>query len=212
MNQTMPLRFAAAAAALCVSAAIAEAQDYYFGAGLGYVSAESTANANNVNSGSGTSDLGTGAVSLIGGVKFPLANGFWGIEGNGDFSMGSDTDPAGGAVCGTSATGAYLCSHDMTLRLVGLYGFNMSNGWTAFGSLGIGAVYGDFATNTTTIGSAHVSGVTYGIGLSKPVGSGSIRGEIIRDDFSNSSQSLGAAVQDSDYEATTVRLSYIHRF
>jgi hypothetical protein len=201
------MRIAAAILALPLSlscAAPALAQQLYAGGGLAYVSGESDYGVP-----ADTADLSAGAGSIILGSRYELANGFWAVEGNADLSLGAGTEAAGGGVCGVSANGPYLCEHKATVRLVGIYGFETASGLEIFGSLGYGIVYGDFADNTASVGSGHVGGATVGIGVSQPMGGGAIRGEIIHDRFTSANQSGG---YESDYTATSARVSYIMKF
>jgi opacity protein-like surface antigen len=195
------------AAALAI-ASPSLAQDVYVGGGVAHVNGTS----DNVvgGGGSGASELSTGAVSLILGIRRNMGTTFWGLEANADLSFGAEAEnSASGATCSVGATGSYLCSHESTLRLVGIYGVSLGQGTEVFGSLGIGRLKGDFATSITTVESASISGVTVGLGLGHDFGSGIVaRGEVIHDRFTNTKQ----ATFLSEYSATTLRVSVLRKF
>lgn len=200
-------RFACAIAAAVFAAPALHAQDLYYGIGLAYGNATS----GNVTGGSGESELRAGMLSLAVGQRFAAGNGFLGWEANADLSFGAEAEnTVTGAPCPTTASGSYLCSHDATIRLVGVMGTSVGPATEIFGSLGIGVVRGDFATNTFTQGSGTVSGATAGLGVQHMLSNGSaIRGEVIFDRFGNADQSAG---YESDYDATTLRLSLVRKF
>ncbi len=193
-----------APAVIAMAAASAQAQQFYVGGGLAYVSGES-----DWGSPTETSELSTGAASIIVGQRYDLANSFWAIEANADLTFGAAADPIGPEECGVSASGPYLCEHKATVRIVGIYGLTTASGLDIFGSLGYGVVYGDFADDTASVGSGHVGGVTAGLGLARDIGAGAVRGELIYDNFTSANQSGGF---ESDYTATTARVSYIMKF
>lgn len=191
--------------ALCLSTP-ALAQDVYLGGGLAFASGTS----DQVTGGAGESDLSAGMVSLILGQRFERGSTFFGWETSADFSFGAETEsPFTGTACSVSATGSYLCSQDVTLRFVGIYGASVGQGTEVFGSLGIGVMKGDFATSFLTVESAAVHGLTAGVGINQAFGNGLIgRGEVIYDKFTNSSQEAFS----SEYTGTTVRLSVLRKF
>jgi hypothetical protein len=68
---------------------------------------------------------------------------------------------------------------------------------------------GEFATDTSTVESASIEGVTYGLGLGRDFGNGLVgRGEVIHDAFDNS----GQASFSSEYSATSLRISVLCKF
>jgi Outer membrane protein beta-barrel domain len=184
----------------------ASAQDFYFGGGLAYSSGTS----DGVTGGSGESDLSAGMVTLILGQRYAAGNGFWGWETSADLSFGSETENSiSGLPCSSGASGSYLCSHDATIRVVGMYGASVGQGTEIYGSLGLGLMTGDYATNAFTVESASTYGVTVGVGLTREFANGLIgRGEVIYDDFGNDTQD----VFDSSYSGATVRLALLRRF
>jgi opacity protein-like surface antigen len=150
-------------------------------------------------------------VTLILGQRFAAGSGFWGWETSADLSFGAEAEDAfAGTTCAEAgADGPYLCQHDATLRLVGLFGTSVGAGTEVFGSLGVGMLLGDYANSPATTESAYTYGLTVGVGLSREFGNGLIgRGEIICDDFGNNTQDA----YDSDYSGTTLRLALLRRF
>jgi hypothetical protein len=182
------------------------AQNVYWGGGLAFGSGTS----DQVTGGVGSSDLSAAMVTLILGQRFDRGSMFYGWEASADLSFGADTENSvTGVPCATVASGSYLCSHDMTLRIVGVLGTSVGQGTDVFGSLGVGILKGDFADNSFSVESASVQGVTAGVGVNHAFGNGLIgRGEVIYDKFNHSSQ----AFYSSEYTGTTVRLSVLRKF
>lgn len=182
------------------------AQEVYWGGGLAFGSGTS----DNVTGGGGTSDLSAGMVSVILGQRFDRGSMFFGWEANADLSFGADTENSiNGQTCSAGASGSYLCSHDMTLRVVGVLGTSVGAGTDLFGSLGVGMLKGDFANNTNSVESASVSGFTASLGVDHAFGNGLIgRGEVVYDKFDKSSQEDFS----SEYTGTTLRLSVLRRY
>lgn len=181
-------------------------QDVYWGAGL----ASGSGTSDQVTGGAGSSELSAGMVSFILGQRIDRGSMFYGWETSADLSFGADTENSvSGSSCTTFASGSYLCSHDMTLRLVGVLGASVGQGTDVFGSLGVGILKGDFADSSLTTESASVKGLTAGLGLGHAFGNGLIgRGEVIYDKFNSSSQEAFS----SEYSGTTVRFSVLRRF
>jgi len=101
------------------------------------------------------------------------------------------------------------------IRLRGIYGQSLSNGLEWFGSGGIGIMVGDGATSPSTTDRGVNAGFTVGAGLQKSLGRGMLRGELIYDRFDTSltkPTSLKGIEYEPDYEATTVKVSYIISF
>lgn len=181
------------------------AQEFYLGGGLAYSSGESKAEFGD------PADLQAGMVTLILGQRFAAGNGFWGWETSADLSFGAETEESSaGTTCATAgADGPYLCKHDATLRLVGIYGVPVGQGTEIYGSLGLGMLLGDYADGPNTVASDATYGLTVGVGLNREFGNGLIgRGEIIYDNFSSDTQES----YNSDYTGTTVRLALLRKF
>ena len=196
--------FAAVLASLTCSAA--SAQDFYFGGGLGYTNGESESSFVGSNS-----DLSAGMLTLILGQRFAAGSNFWGWETSADLSFGAEAEDSalGGTCADAGADGPYLCKHDATLRLVGLYGAPIGEGTEVFGSLGIGMMTGDYADDLNSVESASTYGLTIGVGLNREFGNGLVgRGEIIYDNFSSDTQEF----YDSDYSGTTFRYALLRKF
>lgn len=182
------------------------AQEFYLGGGFAYSSGKSEGIVRGHKS-----DLQAGMVTLILGQRFAAGNGFWGWETSADLSFGAETEQVGiGGTCAADgADGPYLCQHDATLRLVGIYGTPVGQRMEVYGSLGLGMMLGDYADNTDSVESAYTYGLTVGVGLNREFGNGLIgRGEIIYDNFSSDTQEF----YDSDYTGTTVRLTLLRKF
>lgn len=181
------------------------AQEFYLGGGLAYSAGESNAEFGD------PADLQAGMVTLILGQRFAVGNGFWGWETSADLSFGAETEESSaGTTCATAgADGPYLCKHDATLRLVGIYGVPVGQGTEIYGSLGLGMLLGDYADGPGTVASDATYGLTVGVGLNREFGNGLIgRGEIIYDNFSSDTQES----YNSDYTGTTVRVALLRKF
>jgi len=179
-------KIASRLALILTLASPAAAQEAYIGGGLSYTKGTS----DQVTGGSGSSDLSARAVTLVFGMRKDIGNAFWGVEANADLAFGAETgNSATGVPCSTSATGSYLCSQSSTIRLVGIFGASLGQGTELFASLGVGRLKGDFANSISTVESASINGMTYGVGFSRDFGNGLVgRGEVIRDRFNNSGQ------------------------
>jgi opacity protein-like surface antigen len=199
-------RTAVAAAFPALLATQVAAQDFYFGGGLAY----STGNSEAIFP-AGEAGLEAGMVSLMLGQRFAEGGGFWGWETSADLFSGTETEEVGtGGTCADDgATGPYLCQHDATLRLVGIYDVPLGQWTEVYGSFGVGRMQGDHAPFVDTVESASTYGYTAGIGLNRAIAYGLIgRGEVIYDAFSGDTQED----LESNYSGTTVRFGVLRRF
>lgn len=200
--------------ALAVAAllpASAMAQEMYYGGGLAYSSMTS----DKVRGGSGTSELSTGMVSLIVGQRFAAGDAaFWAWEANADLSFGAKAkNPDTGYECAQGSSGSYLCGHDATLRLVGIYGAEVAQGTEIFGSFGLAVLAGENSVNTNAVDSGMHSGMTVGLGLNQTLANGmTLRGEVIYDHFTKDNYDIPVSGNISEVDATTFRLSLLRRF
>ncbi|MBL9047276.1 MAG: outer membrane beta-barrel protein [Tabrizicola sp.] len=200
--------------ALAIAAALpasAMAQEMYYGGGLAYSSMTS----DRVLGGSGTSELKTGMVSMIVGQRFAAGDSaFWAWEANADLSFGAKAEnPDTGLECALGASGSYLCGHDATLRLVGIYGAPVGQGTEIFGSFGLAVLVGETAVDTDEVDSGMHSGMTVGLGLSHALANGmTLRGEVIYDHFTKDNYDVPVSGNISEVDATTFRLSLLRRF
>jgi len=185
--------------------AMAQAQSqpgFYAGAGLSYTDAESTAFV--VFSERSTGNLA--GVSVVGGYVWDQGTWKIGAELDADISIDGAMDSA---FCGTAATGEYMCDQTATVRLRGIVATQVGAG-TLFGALGVGAVFGDFATNTATVASSSVSGLSVGAGFIRPFGNNfSLRGELNYDLFDQSNQPFGLS---SEWKAISARVMAVRSF
>jgi hypothetical protein len=189
---------------LGLSASPALAEGFYFGGGLSYSNGTSESEFIGTNS-----DLKAGMATLILGQRFEAGTGFFGWETSADLSFGADTDYFGGTCAEEGADGPYLCTHDATVRVVGIYGTSIGSGTEVFGSLGVGTMLGDYATSPSTVESARTYGVTFGLGVNHDLANGlTLRGEVIRDRFTRDTQED----YDSTYSGTTVRVALLRKF
>jgi Outer membrane protein beta-barrel domain len=183
--------------------AAASAQEFYYGGGLGYTSGTS------ILFGTDTSELQTGVVTLVFGQRYAAGNGFWAWETSADLSFGAETDFQGFVCSVDGADGPYLCQHDATLRLVGIYGAPIGQGMEIYGSLGLGALLGDYADNSNSVESAMTYGLTVGVGINRDFGNGlTARGEVIYDNFNRDTQEF----YNSNYQGTSVRVALLRKF
>ena len=197
------------ALALTVTAATAD-PGYYFGGGLAYGTADSQSQG-----GGAISDASGGAVGLTFGYRFENPTSFSGVELDADlFISGDFAESITGTECSAGfAAGAYYCKRKATIRLRGIYGQSMANGMEWFGALGLGVMTGDGAIGPGGNTDRGVNGgVTVGLGLQKRLNAGGmLRGEVIYDKFDNT-LTKPAGLYEPDYEATTLKVSYIISF
>ena len=184
-------------------------QGFYFGGGLSF----SRANSDD-SFGSESTDTSP-ALGLTFGYRFEKGNAFYGPEADIDLFLGSDFE-FNNTPCSAGAIGPYYCSRDAVIRLRGIYGQSLSNGLEWFGSGGVGIMIGDGAVAPSGITDKGVNaGFTVGLGLQKSIGRGMLRGEVIYDRLNSSLTKPTEArgfEYEPDYEATTMKISYILSF
>ena len=187
-----------------LAASPAAAGDFYYGAGLGYTHAKS-----------GTGSFGTEAsnadLSMLGltlGYRVDRAKVFFAGELDGDVNLGGKFhDDVSGNTCTSGANGPYYCSHDSTLRLRGIVGSSLKNGYEIFGSLGVIQVRGKSAVNSFVQDSVRSTGVTVGIGAQRKMSNYGVgRLELIYDK-ANSSNNPGG--YEPKYQAVTLKASWL---
>jgi hypothetical protein len=195
---------AIAAALLSFTALPAMAQGFYFGGGLGYSWADSGVGSFGNNSSSADFPL----IGLTAGYRWDANGYFFATEIDADLSSAEFTDDATGNTCSQGASGPYFCSVDSVVRLRGLVGSSMMNGYEFFGTLGFVSVMGTSATNTSTSANNTNTGYTVGIGTQgQMMGNGTSRIELIWDQANESSDQPGG--YDPDYEAITLKFTYL---
>lgn len=180
------------------------ADGIYYGVGLGYGSAKS---------GTGTfgpesskADLGLMGLTL--GYRFDRPKMFFAGELDSDLHLsGTFHDTVTGNTCAAGANGPYYCSHDATVRLRGLVGAPMANGYDVFGSLGLVHVIGTSATDTFTHANVGSNGFTVGFGIQhKMQGRGVARFELIYD---QANASNGPGGYTPKYNAVTLKATWL---
>ncbi|WP_428545541.1 hypothetical protein [Profundibacter sp.] len=152
--------------------------------------------------------------SLTFGYRFEKGNAFYGPEADIDLFLGSELE-YNNSPCSAGAFGPYYCSRDAVIRLRGIYGQSLNNGLEWFGSGGVGIMIGDGAVAPSGITDKGVNaGFTIGLGLQKSIGRGMLRGEVIYDRLNTSltKPAIGVTEYEPDYEATTMKISYILSF
>ncbi len=184
-------------------------QGYYYGGGLSFSRANSVSDFGNESTGTSP------ALGLTFGYRFEKGNAFYGPEADIDLFLGSGLE-FNNTPCSAGAAGPYYCSRDAVIRLRGIYGQSLSNGLEWFGSAGLGIMVGDGAVAPSGITDKGVNaGFTVGLGLQKSIGRGMLRGEIIYDRLNSSltkPTDAGGFEYEPDYEATTMKISYILSF
>jgi len=181
---------------------------YYYGGGLSFGRATSVATFGGESSGTSP------ALGLTFGYRFENGNAFFGPEADIDLFFGSELDFSG-FTCAAGAVGPYYCTRDAVIRLRGIYGQSLNNGLEWFGSGGVGFMVGDGAVAPSGVSDRGVNaGFTLGLGLQKTLGRGMLRGEVIYDRFDTSltKPTIGITEYEPDYEATTLKVSYIISF
>lgn len=187
-----------------LAAGPAAAGDFYYGLGLGYGHAKS-----------GTGTFGSAAskanLSLLGltlGYRVDRTKVFFGGELDGDVRLGGTFhDQASGSTCTTGANGPYYCSVDSTLRLRGIVGTSLSNGYEVFGSLGVVQVNGTSAVGPTSQANVRSTGFTIGIGAQRAMPKYGVgRLELIYDKADSSNNPGG---YDPKYNSVTLKASWL---
>jgi hypothetical protein len=199
-------------AAALLSAAFATpslAEDgLYYGLGLGSSSMTSEF--------SGLFGAKSSLDSVVLGVTFgyrrDAGSMFFAAEMDGDLSLGQEF--IGGTFnlpCApANAQGPYHCTHDMTVRLRGVVGTQIG-AYEVFGSLGAVQVRGTSAVNVAQTDDVINTGHTFGLGIQRPLGTGTGRLELIYDRASNDNgpnDGLGN-VYSPDYEAVTLKATFL---
>ncbi|SHJ62910.1 hypothetical protein SAMN05444000_1113 [Shimia gijangensis] len=187
------------------------ADGIYYGFGLGFASAESEQGGGGV----GFSELESAMLGVTTGYKWNVNSGFAALEMDADLSFGQETEnTVTGFACSSGATGAYFCTHDATIRLRGIYGAPVGNGWSIFGALGYGFVSGTGAISPATTAKAITGGVTAGLGIQKQIGGGTLRVEFIHDNFSSGVKKAdaGGFLYTPTWEANTLKATYLINF
>ncbi len=154
------------------------------------------------------------ALGLTIGYRFEKGNAFYGPEMDADIFLNSEFEFSS-FPCATRAFGPYYCSRDAVIRLRGIYGQKLNNGLEWFGSGGVGILFGDGASTPATTDRGVNAGFTIGVGLQKSIGRGKLRGEVIYDRLNSSltkPTDAGGREFEPDYQATTIKFSYILSF
>ena len=181
---------------------------YYYGGGLSFSRAYSESN-----DGKESSETGP-ALGLTIGYRFENGNAFYGPEADIDIFLNSEFEFSN-STCTAGAAGPYYCTRNAVIRLRGIYGQNLNNGLEWFGSGGIGIMVGEGAINFSSTDRGVNAGFTLGVGLQKSIGRGMLRGELIYDRFNSSLKNpsiSGGPEYKPDYQATTMKISYILSF
>lgn len=187
-----------------LAAGPAAADDFYYGVGLGF---------SDVNSGTGSfgtqaSDADLSMLGLTLGYRVDRAKVFFAGELDGDVNLGGTfQDDVSGNTCAAGASGPYYCSHNSTLRLRGVVGTPLANGYEIFGSLGVVQVTGKSAVNTFAEQSVQSTGFTVGVGAQRKMPSfGTGRLELIYDEANSSNNPSG---YEPKYQAMTLKASWL---
>ena len=202
-------------ATIIVSATAATAdQGFYYGGGLPFSRAYSQDGPAPIFGNFESSETGP-ALGLTFGYRFEKGNAFYGPEADIDLFLGSNFEFNNNPCSARGSSGPYYCARDAVIRLRGIYGQSLSNGLEWFGSGGVGIMIGDGAVAPSGITDKGVNaGFTVGLGLQKSIGRGMLRGEVIYDRLNTSltKPSRGGPEYEPDYQATTIKISYILSF
>ncbi|PJI84613.1 outer membrane protein with beta-barrel domain [Yoonia maricola] len=200
----MTIRVNAIAVALLLTVPAAHADGVYYGVGFGY--ADSTSEPE-------FGDNSSGGYPTIGatlGYKREQGNYFYAGEIDIDVPVGDAELSFEDVTCDDGfADGPYFCTHTSTVRLRSLAGVELSNGIDVFGTIGIAFMSGEGAiepTGETDTGTA--SGATVGFGAQIPVGSGSMRLELIYDNLENTG-TLPDDVYEPTFESVSLKTTYL---
>lgn len=196
-----------------VLAPAAQAQmSYYYGGGLTYSNAVSLPNPSATSSDASTGDLF--GIGLTSGVRFDRGNLFYGAELDADINIGGAMTFIGnGLSCADGfASSPYICSQNATVRARAVFGTDIS-GFEVFGTVGYAVMAGRGATGGDGRNAVlALGGLTYGIGAQRPFGAGKLRAEIIWDDLSDIVANPSNSPFQTDWTATTAKVSYIIEF
>lgn len=193
--------FVAVCAAVLLAGSAVQAEDgFYLGLGGG--------------AGSGQSDGGDSAgtlgnVGLTFGYRQDMDGFFWGGEIDSDLSFYDNLENSGDP-CSVIAHGPYYCTHDVTVRFRGVLGTELTDGVELFGTFGVGLMEGQGAIDPNATDSATTAGFTGSLGAQMDLGPGTIRGEIIYDNFSHNLES--AAIYSPTWSETSAKVTYLIGF
>ena len=196
-----PLPYAIAIAAAMTGGAV-QAEGLYYGLSLSMTEGQSTV------PGVPAETNGTyGALGVTAGYQWDLPNGFVAAELNYDVTNGPNLFDTGNSdLCIDRPSAPFFCGHDNTVRLRGILGTDLGD-LQAFASLGVAQMSGQAATSPGGRETGKNTGVTFGIGLQQPVKSGTLRYELIVDQFGNVKSS--PAGRDRDFKAVSLRFTYL---
>lgn len=200
-------------AAALLSAAFATpslAEDgLYYGLGLGSSSMSSDVEWNAFKK----SSLDSAVLGVTFGYRRDAGSMFFAAEMDGDLSLGQEfIGDANNLPCApANARGPYHCTHDTTVRLRGVVGTQIG-AYEVFGSLGAVQVRGTSAVNVAQTDDVINTGHTFGLGIQRPLGTGTGRLELIYDRASNDNgpkHVLFGTVFSPDYEAVTLKATFL---
>jgi outer membrane protein with beta-barrel domain len=153
-------------------------EGFYGGVGLSYGTMKASLNEA---PGVVSSSDNYSTVTVIGGYRKQMNKRFWATELQLEFPINDELAFAG-APCSTVAIGPYGCEVDALIRLRGVLGGEIGNGFELYGAAGLVFVKGAGATSPGTTDSVTTGGISFGIGLQKAfTPSLKLRGEINHD-------------------------------
>lgn len=191
---------AAGVAAILATSAVEAEDGFYAGLGLGAGWGESDG---------GDSAGSLGNVGLTLGFRQDMDGFFWGGEIDSDLSF-HDLLESSGVSCDTQAFGPYYCTHDATLRFRGVIGTELMDGLELFGTFGIGVMEGQGAIDISATDSATTAGFTGSLGVQMDLGPGTLRGEVIYDNFTHNLEP--AAIYTPTWSETSAKVTYLIGF
>lgn len=201
MNKLITAAFLATAFA---TPALAE-DGLYYGLGLGYSSMTSTLDSDPLSSSFEGTVLG---VTL--GYRRDASSMFYAAEMDSDLGLGQQFSfPPPDSTCRNGAIGPTHCTHDITLRMRGVVGTQVG-AYELFGSLGAVLVKGTSAVEEIQVDDVINTGYTVGLGVQRPLGSGTGRLELIYDRADNDNgPKNGLSVYHPNYEAVTLKATFM---
>ncbi len=175
---------------------------FYLGSSVGASSATSEY------AGGGKSADTFGTFGAVIGYRKEAGDLFWAaeIEAAGGIASAMVGSVAG-TECSVFADAAYVCSVNNTVRLKGLVGKAMNNGYEMFGSLGVVQMNGTVAIGPTVQAPVTNTGYSVGLGVQRDIRGGKARIELVRDVAPNTSTTFGGL--SANYRATSIIFSFL---
>jgi hypothetical protein len=180
----------------------------YYGLGVGYSSMDTT----ELSFAPVSSSLDGAVLGVTFGYRRDAGSMFYAFEMDSDLGFGQEFsgDITNVACAPNNAAGPYYCTHDITVRLRGVVGTQVGV-YELFGSLGAVLVNGTSAVDSDQVDDVINTGYSVGLGMQRPLGTGTGRLELIYDRANNDNgpDDGAGSVYHPDYEAVTLKGTFL---